>query len=69
MKIGNEFRQSDVVGNVFRHHAAMKGASGRHRTGVSIRPRRSMSLVEIKQLSEPGSHGIARGGTEWARCG
>ena len=28
VKIGNEFRQSDVVGNLFRHHAAMKGSVG-----------------------------------------
>jgi nicotinamidase-related amidase len=28
VKIGNEFRPSDVVGNVFRHHAAMKGSPG-----------------------------------------
>jgi nicotinamidase-related amidase len=28
VKIGNEFRASDVIGNVFRHHAAMKGSPG-----------------------------------------
>jgi nicotinamidase-related amidase len=28
VKIGNEFRQSDVIGNLFRHHAAMKGSVG-----------------------------------------
>jgi nicotinamidase-related amidase len=28
VKIGNEFRPSDVIGNVFRHHAAMKGSPG-----------------------------------------
>jgi nicotinamidase-related amidase len=26
--IGNEFRPSDVIGNMFRHHAAMKGSLG-----------------------------------------
>jgi nicotinamidase-related amidase len=28
VKIGNEFRPSDVIGNVFRHHAAMRGSPG-----------------------------------------
>jgi nicotinamidase-related amidase len=28
VKIGNEFRPSDVIGNVFRHHAAMRGTPG-----------------------------------------
>jgi len=28
VKIGNEFRPSDVVGNLFRHHAAVKGSLG-----------------------------------------
>src|SRR5271167_4167508 len=28
VKIGNEFRHSDVIGNFFRHHAAMKGSLG-----------------------------------------
>lgn len=28
VKIGNEFRRSDVIGNLFRHHAAMKGSLG-----------------------------------------
>jgi len=28
VKIGNEFRPSDVIGNVFRHHAAMKDSPG-----------------------------------------
>ena len=28
VKIGNEFRSSDVIGNVFRHHAAIKGSVG-----------------------------------------
>ena len=28
VKIGNEFSPSDVIGNVFRHHAAMKGSPG-----------------------------------------
>jgi nicotinamidase-related amidase len=28
LKIGNEFRQSDVIGNLFRHHAAIKGSIG-----------------------------------------
>ena len=28
VKIGNEFRRSDVIGNLFRHHAAMKESSG-----------------------------------------
>ena len=28
MKIGNEFRHGDVIGNLFRHHAAMKGSPG-----------------------------------------
>jgi nicotinamidase-related amidase len=28
VKIGNEFRPSDVIGNVFRHRAAMRGSPG-----------------------------------------
>ena len=28
VKIGNEFRPSDVIGNLFRHHAAVKGSPG-----------------------------------------
>ena len=28
VKIGNEFRHSDVIGNLFRHHAAIKGSPG-----------------------------------------
>jgi nicotinamidase-related amidase len=28
VKIGNEFRPSDYVGNLFRHHAAVKGSGG-----------------------------------------
>jgi nicotinamidase-related amidase len=28
VKIGNEYPTSDVVGNLFRHHAAMKGSDG-----------------------------------------
>jgi nicotinamidase-related amidase len=28
VKIGNEFRPGDVIGNVFRHHAAVKGSPG-----------------------------------------
>jgi nicotinamidase-related amidase len=28
VKIGNEFRASDVIRNVFRHHAAVKGSPG-----------------------------------------
>jgi biuret amidohydrolase len=28
VKIGNEFRASDVIGNAFRHHAAMQGSPG-----------------------------------------
>jgi biuret amidohydrolase len=28
VKIGNEFRPSDVIGNAFRHHAAMQGSQG-----------------------------------------
>jgi biuret amidohydrolase len=28
VKIGNEFRPSDVIANVFRHHAAMRGSPG-----------------------------------------
>ena len=28
VKVGNEFRQRDVIGNLFRHHAAMKGSVG-----------------------------------------
>lgn len=28
VKIGNEFRPSDVIGNLFRHHAAIRGRSG-----------------------------------------
>jgi len=28
VRIGNEFRPSDVIGNLFRHHAAMKGSTG-----------------------------------------
>lgn len=28
VKIGNEFKPSDKVGNLFRHHAAMKGSHG-----------------------------------------
>ena len=28
VKIGNEFRPSDVIGNLFRRHAAMKGSPG-----------------------------------------
>ena len=28
VKIGNEFRHSDVIGNFFRHHAAIKGSPG-----------------------------------------
>jgi nicotinamidase-related amidase len=28
VKIGNEFRQSNVIGNLFRHHAAMKDSRG-----------------------------------------
>jgi len=28
VKIGNEFRPSDVIGNVLRRHAAVKGSSG-----------------------------------------
>jgi len=28
VKIGNEFRRSDVIGNVFRHRAAMRGSPG-----------------------------------------
>ena len=28
VKIGNEFRPSDVIGNLFRHRAAMKGSLG-----------------------------------------
>jgi len=28
VKIGNEFRPSDLIGNLFRHHAAIKGSPG-----------------------------------------
>jgi nicotinamidase-related amidase len=28
VKIGNEFRRSDVIGNTLRHHAARKGGPG-----------------------------------------
>jgi biuret amidohydrolase len=28
VRIGNEFRSSDVIGNLFRHHAAIKGSVG-----------------------------------------
>src|SRR5579885_2931539 len=28
VKVGNEFRPSSVIGNFFRHHAAMKGSPG-----------------------------------------
>jgi hypothetical protein len=28
VKIGNEFRPNDVIGNVFRHHAAMRRSPG-----------------------------------------
>jgi nicotinamidase-related amidase len=28
LKSGNEFRRRDVIGDVFRHHAAMKGTPG-----------------------------------------
>lgn len=28
VKIGNEFRPSDVIGNLFRHHAAVRGSPG-----------------------------------------
>jgi nicotinamidase-related amidase len=28
VKIGNEFRSSDLIGNLFRHHASMKGSAG-----------------------------------------
>ena len=28
VKIGNEYPTSDVLGNLFRHHAAMKGSDG-----------------------------------------
>lgn len=28
VKIGNEFRPSDLIGNLFRHHASIKGSTG-----------------------------------------
>jgi nicotinamidase-related amidase len=28
VKVGNEFRPSDMIGNLFRHHAAMRGSLG-----------------------------------------
>jgi nicotinamidase-related amidase len=28
VKVGNEFRPRDVIGNLFRHHAAIKGSPG-----------------------------------------
>jgi nicotinamidase-related amidase len=28
VKIGNEFRSSDLIGNLFRHHASMQGSAG-----------------------------------------
>jgi nicotinamidase-related amidase len=28
VKIGNEYRSSDLIGNLFRHHASMRGSAG-----------------------------------------
>ena len=35
IRVGNEFRPNDFIGNVFRHHAAIAGSPGAERVDVA----------------------------------